>query len=698
MAEEDQDLVSKVSIEGLDETTKQLEEFGDKGSESFTKVAEAATAAGVVIPKATAAIEKGAKSAGDSVKDLNKNIKSVDGEPTAKELSKITASTEKLVTGIRKVSKDIFQFTARVAGLATAGTLAVAGIAKLGATLAAQVNQTTSAFDKNNAAQQRAVASSLTAEQASIQYSAQQSELNRQLALGNITYEQYADTLKNNQAAYKSQIKVTAQLQEAQEHAREETERLQKTAADRKAFTDLQETFGGPLLGSLLTLGSAAISVKKKFIEAFGPGLSAFVDVLTGSLDANSKSISGFFESASAKVSAFVNQNAPAIQQALASVGTAIGAIFNGLLEALPSLLSFFNNQLVPAVRLVATTVDTVVQGFNKMFGTDFSTGAAVIIVALTGMTGGFKLLFGMLSLIGPAITVITALIGFLFTPIGLLTAALIALAFAVDWPAFAAAAVNAGRAIVTFFTTFPATILGFFTGLWDSIKAGWDAIIQGVLDGWKAVVDFFATLPDVIGGFFTAVGNAILNAFTTAFNAVRDYIASWAKTIMPYIQPILDGIKAMTKFFGGDGNDSPAPAFAGGGRVTGPGTGTSDEILAWLSNNEFVMKAKAVRKYGSSFMRAVNEGRFDPSSIARFASGGLVNAVSPRPIVLPSLAQVGTRPGGAAMNLSLTIGGEQFDDLIVPDEDTAKRLTRYAVNRQARSAGRKPTWAGKGR
>jgi hypothetical protein len=52
------------------------------------------------------------------------------------------------------------------------------------------------------------------------------------------------------------------------------------------------------------------------------------------------------------------------------------------------------------------------------------------------------------------------------------------------------------------------------------------------------------------------------------------------------------------------------------GGRVVGPGTGTSDSIPALVSNGEYVVKADAVRKYGVAM--------FDRINASRFASGGL--------------------------------------------------------------------------
>lgn len=47
---------------------------------------------------------------------------------------------------------------------------------------------------------------------------------------------------------------------------------------------------------------------------------------------------------------------------------------------------------------------------------------------------------------------------------------------------------------------------------------------------------------------------------------------------------------------------------FATGGLVRGPGTGTSDSIPAWLSNEEFVVKARAVKSIGVENLRRMNE------------------------------------------------------------------------------------------
>lgn len=57
----------------------------------------------------------------------------------------------------------------------------------------------------------------------------------------------------------------------------------------------------------------------------------------------------------------------------------------------------------------------------------------------------------------------------------------------------------------------------------------------------------------------------------------------------------------------------------ATGGYITGPGSGTSDSIPAYLSNGEYVIKAAAVAKYGTTL--------FDQLNTMRFASGGFVGS-----------------------------------------------------------------------
>jgi hypothetical protein len=232
--------------------------------------------------------------------------------------------------------------------------------------------------------------------------------------------------------------------------------------------------------------------------------------------------------------------------------------------------------------------------------------------------------------------------------------------------------------------------IEGFFATIGTGLSDGFTAAKDAVVAAWNAVVKFFADLPSTLGNIFTQAGQAISNAFFTAFDAVKNYLLSWVETVKGYLQPIVDLIKYIGSAGSGDG--PAAVEAAGGGKIRGPGTSTSDSIPAWLSNNEYVIRAKAVRKYGTAFMNAVNRGTFDPRRfIQGFARGG-----SPFAGLAPSLkfAPVSTGGGGASGGtLNLTIGDQSFDGLQIPDRDTAEALSRYVVSRQLASGGRPPSW-----
>lgn len=73
------------------------------------------------------------------------------------------------------------------------------------------------------------------------------------------------------------------------------------------------------------------------------------------------------------------------------------------------------------------------------------------------------------------------------------------------------------------------------------------------------------------------------------------------------------------------------AGSFATGGPVSGPGTGTSDSIVARLSNGEFVMTAEATRRLGTSFLSSLNEGAMPMFSGGGLASGSAVALAPPR-------------------------------------------------------------------
>jgi len=68
---------------------------------------------------------------------------------------------------------------------------------------------------------------------------------------------------------------------------------------------------------------------------------------------------------------------------------------------------------------------------------------------------------------------------------------------------------------------------------------------------------------------------------------------------------------------------------YAEGGLIKGPGTGTSDSILARVANGEFIVRAASVDTYGVDFFQRLNKGLILSNKLPRFADGGLVTSQS---------------------------------------------------------------------
>lgn len=116
-----------------------------------------------------------------------------------------------------------------------------------------------------------------------------------------------------------------------------------------------------------------------------------------------------------------------------------------------------------------------------------------------------------------------------------------------------------------------------------------------------------------------------------------------------------------------------PPPKFAGGGHIRGPGTGTSDSILARLSNGEFVVRADAVQHYGTALLAQLNA-----RSLPKFATGGLIGGgAMPRvPAMNLGLAAALAPPQGRDLGrVSLNIGDETHS--LLADADSFSRILK---------------------
>lgn len=147
------------------------------------------------------------------------------------------------------------------------------------------------------------------------------------------------------------------------------------------------------------------------------------------------------------------------------------------------------------------------------------------------------------------------------------------------------------------------------------------------------------------LADFFISLGDRA----TTAGEKLRNFIVGFLRDFQRILAQRFAAQLLASLFTAGAGSavgapTGPAPtasnpflAFASGGAVRGPGTGTSDSIPALLSNGEYVIRADAVRAWGQNFLDWVNRGMPPPmelgSVIPHFADGGPVTAGTGAPV-----------------------------------------------------------------
>jgi hypothetical protein len=106
-------------------------------------------------------------------------------------------------------------------------------------------------------------------------------------------------------------------------------------------------------------------------------------------------------------------------------------------------------------------------------------------------------------------------------------------------------------------------------------------------------------------------------------------------------------------------------------GRITGPGTETSDSIPALLSAGEFVVRAASVRKFGQAFFEAVNAGLLPAMpALPRFAAGGAVGSILAQ---APLGSGASSTPARDVVDLRFHVGGKAHT--VQSSRDTAMAL-----------------------
>ncbi len=159
-----------------------------------------------------------------------------------------------------------------------------------------------------------------------------------------------------------------------------------------------------------------------------------------------------------------------------------------------------------------------------------------------------------------------------------------------------------------------------------DRIDPAFDALKEKADDG-STSTDGLTTKIDATGNAIDDVKthiDATFDAFDARIDGTGDKLDGLKSKLEDYAQQLLQLQGSLGEgTAGGGAGGGGGSGFAEGGYISGPGSNTSDSILARLSNGEFVLSADATRRIGVDRLNAINSGH-----LPGFASGGLAGNI----------------------------------------------------------------------
>ena len=361
------------------------------------------------------------------------------------------------------------------------------------------------------------------------------------------------------------------------------------------------------LLGSLFTgnLKNTVVNGAKSLVTGVGEALStgfqvvgnvlnsavqALVGPLKTLLQGVAEALAGFFK---AFADPMIAVGAAMFAVAAASIAAAIYLIGTAIGAVMPALTELFNNIIMPIAQFIADTVLTLI---------DALTTAVVTLTQNALIPLGEFLVGSFIAIITAVADVITNLTNNALVPL-----------------------IN--------------TLSGAFTEVLNAIANLLTGVISAALQGVAEIVR-------AVGEGFEHMGNAIKTALE-GVQGVLQVFADLIKSIAEAAVAIVALVTGHSINYGG----GYAHLFAEGGKVEGPGTGTSDSIPAMLSNGEYVIKASSARAIGYDTLDMLNEGK-------KFWADSLTNDVY--------TGFDGTTDSGRIINVYMT---NKIDNVLDADE-----------------------------
>ncbi|ESZ17694.1 hypothetical protein X735_09865 [Mesorhizobium sp. L2C085B000] len=225
-----------------------------------------------------------------------------------------------------------------------------------------------------------------------------------------------------------------------------------------------------------------------------------------------------------------------------------------------------------------------------------------------------------------------------------------------------------------------------------------------------EAIVAPFETLPGKLSAILSGMRALLQGGFSGLAGIVNSLAAQVEAAIARILASLRAAAAAAQSLRAAAGSSSSSDGggshggFARGGHLShGPGTGTSDSILARLSVGEFVIRAKVVKALGADFFAALNAGVMPDIDAFRslskgFSLGGIADGLTRGMAVQRfagggparmQLAAASTGNNRTPVILQLP-GGEQIDDLTIGDI-ALNRLQQFLIQESYASNGRRP-------
>lgn len=449
--------------------------------------------------------------------------------------------------------------------------------------------------------------------------------------------------------------------------------------------------------------------------KTLAPAIKSIITLLGDLVEEFGPAVIAFFEDVGEKVEAFVRQFGGA------NLGETVDIITEAFIKVKDAALEFFNilNSIAITIQQVFEAVKPVIDDLSASLDTlakrlGFADGATLLLTLAIGQfTGANKLAIDVviaillfLTLLKSSIrlvasTIFTALIpailAFVATPLGLfLTAAIVLLgAIILEFTDWASVITEIGRV----FNTAKVIVLN-----------GFALIALAVAKAIQNISDFGTIINRALGLITFDEKTAELERHAQAYQNAGNAIATFSNNVTATLSPLQQQQEQLAQntqtaeelraelnkpigvipiaqqiLFTSQGQQRIGAAT--GGLLQGPGTGTSDDIPLMGSDGEFMMRAKAVRKFGANFMHMINRG-----ILPKFADGGLISATGSGFNPIPSAVVAGAGPNKALRPVNLTIPGVgtfPFFDESSSAENLQRSLRRSNLNKSAKL----PNW-----